>query len=57
MATGGLLYFFNEKGLGQAVKPGDESGELVSSNDLGELFMCTPAVANGAIYIRSVSTL
>lgn len=57
VAAGGLLYFFNEKGLGQVVKPGDESGEIVSSNDLGELFMCTPAVANGAIYIRSDSTL
>ena len=57
VAAGGLLYFFNEKGLGQVVKPGDDSGEIVSSNDLGELFMCTPAVANGAIYIRSDTTL
>lgn len=57
VAAGGLLYFFNEKGLGQVVKPGDESGELVSSNDLGETILCTPAIANGAIYIRSDSTL
>lgn len=57
VAAGGLLYFFNEKGVGQVVKPGDESGELVSSNDLGEMFMCTPAISNGAIYIRSDSTL
>ncbi|MEI8382273.1 MAG: PQQ-binding-like beta-propeller repeat protein [Planctomycetota bacterium] len=57
VAAGGLLYFFNEKGVGQVVKPGDETGELVSSNDLGEMFMCTPAISNGAIYIRSDSTL
>lgn len=57
VAAGGLLYFFNEKGVGQVVKPGVESGELVSSNDLGEMFMCTPAISNGAIYIRSDSTL
>ncbi|MBS0202615.1 MAG: PQQ-binding-like beta-propeller repeat protein [Planctomycetes bacterium] len=57
VAAGGLLYFFNEKGVGQVVKPGDEGGELVSSNDLGETFLCTPAVSNGAIYIRSDTTL
>lgn len=57
VAADGLLYFFNEKGVGQVVKPGDESGEIVSSNDLGELFLCTPAIANGAIYVRSDSNL
>jgi outer membrane protein assembly factor BamB len=55
--AGGLLYCFNEKGAAQVVKPGEDSGEIVSTNDLGELFMCTPAVANGAIYIRSDTTL
>ena len=53
----GLLYIFNEKGVGQVVKPGDTSGEIVSSNDLGEMFLCTPAVSGGAIYIRSDATL
>jgi outer membrane protein assembly factor BamB len=56
VAAGGLLYFFNEKGLCQVVKPGDASGEIIASNDLGEMFLCTPAVANGAIYVRSDST-
>ncbi len=57
VAAGGLLYIFNEKGVGQVVKPGDTSGEILASNDLGEMFLCTPAIANGAIYIRSDSTL
>lgn len=57
VAAGGLLYFFNEKGVGHVVKPGDESAEIVSSNDLGEMFLCTPAIANGAIYVRSDKTL
>jgi outer membrane protein assembly factor BamB len=57
VAGGDHLYFFNEKGEASVVKPGDEQGELVSTNDLGETFLCTPAIANGAIYIRSDQTL
>jgi outer membrane protein assembly factor BamB len=53
----GLVYIFNELGLGQVIKPGDASGELVAQNDLKETFLCTPAVANGGIYIRSDKTL
>lgn len=53
----GLLYIFNEKGVGQVIKLGDASGEVVGSNDLGEMFLCTPAVSGGAIYIRSDSNL
>jgi len=53
VAAGGHLYFFNEKGMGQVVKIEEEKGELVSSNDLGEMILCTPAVANGALYVRS----
>jgi outer membrane protein assembly factor BamB len=57
VAAGGLLYFFSEKGVANVVKPGDESGEVVASNDLQETILCTPAVANGAIYVRSDATL
>jgi outer membrane protein assembly factor BamB len=57
VAAGGHLYFFNEKGEAQVVKPGDEQGELVATNNLDETFLCTPAIANGAIYIRSDKTL
>lgn len=53
----GVIYVFNEKGVGHVVKPGDTAGEIIASNDLGEMFLCTPAVSGGAIYIRSDSTL
>ncbi|MBC8114777.1 MAG: PQQ-binding-like beta-propeller repeat protein [Candidatus Saccharimonas sp.] len=57
VAAGGHLYFFNETGEAHVVKPGDEQGELVATNKLDETFLCTPAIANGAIYIRSDKTL
>jgi outer membrane protein assembly factor BamB len=53
VAAGGHLYFFNEKGLGQVVKPGEDQGELVSTHDFGEMILCTPAIADGGLYVRS----
>jgi outer membrane protein assembly factor BamB len=54
VAAGGHLFVFNEKGEGHCVKLGDEAGELVSTGNLAdEVFMCTPAISNGAIYVRS----
>lgn len=57
VAAGEHLYFFNEKGLGQVVKEvvkeGNLEGELVSSHDFGEMILSTPAVADGALYVRS----
>ena len=47
------LYAFNEEGLVQVVKLGDDSGEVVSTLELGEMVQCTPAVADGAIFVRS----
>lgn len=52
VAANGHLYFFNEDGVALVVKPG-ENGEIVSSYDLKETILCTPAVANGGIYVRS----
>jgi outer membrane protein assembly factor BamB len=53
VAAGGLLYFFNEKGLGQVVKPGEKAGELVGSSPLEETILCSPGVAGNALYVRS----
>jgi outer membrane protein assembly factor BamB len=54
VAAGDHLFVFNQKGEGHCVKLGDEAGELVSTGDLnGETFMCTPALSNGAMYVRS----
>ena len=58
VAAGGHLFVFNEKGEGHCVKLGDEAGELVSTGDLaGEVFLCTPAISGGAIFVRSDQTL
>lgn len=53
IAAGGYLYFFNEDGFAQIVKAGEESGEIVSEMDFAETILCTPALANGALYVRS----
>ena len=53
VAAGGHLFFFNEKGLGQVVKPGDKRGTIAGEGDLGETILATPAISNGAIYVRS----
>lgn len=52
VAANGHLYFFNEDGVALVVKTG-EKGEIVSNYDLKEVILCTPAVAEGALYIRS----
>jgi outer membrane protein assembly factor BamB len=57
VAAGGHLFVFNEEGKGHCVKLGDEAGEIVATGELGEEFMCTPAISNGAIYVRSDKTL
>ena len=57
VAADGLLYFFNEKGSCQVVKPGDDSGEIMATNELAEMFLGSPAISSGGIYIRSDSTL
>jgi outer membrane protein assembly factor BamB len=53
VGVGGKIYFFNEAGVAQAVAPGDKKGEIVEEYDLKETILCTPAVSDGAIYVRS----
>ena len=58
VAAGGYLYAFNEKGEGLCVKLGDTAGELVSTGEFeGDTFLSSPAISDGAIYIRSDNTL
>ena len=56
VVAGGYLYCFNEQGVGQVIELGDK-GRVVATNTLGEGIMCSPAIANGALYIRSFSHL
>jgi outer membrane protein assembly factor BamB len=53
VAAGGLLYCFNEDGLCQVVRPDAAGGKLVHRAELGETILCTPAVVDGAMYVRS----
>jgi outer membrane protein assembly factor BamB len=57
VASGNILYCVNEKGLLQTVDTSKPEGDIVSKLDLGEMILSTPAIANGALYIRSDSTL
>jgi outer membrane protein assembly factor BamB len=52
VVAGGHMYIFNEDGVGIVVKIG-ETGEIVSSHEFGETILCTPAIADGALYVRS----
>lgn len=57
IAANGHLYLFNENGMAYVVRPGDTQGEIVSQMDLAQTILCTPAVADGGLYIRSDGTL
>lgn len=47
------MYAFNEDGDGQVVDLRGEEAKIVSTSKLGESILCSPAVAGGAIYVRS----
>lgn len=57
VATKDHLFVFNEAGLGQVVRLDGEEGKTVSSIDLKETILCTPAVSDGGLYVRSDNTL
>ena len=52
-AAGKHLYFFSEKGLMQVVDVTAKEGEITGKLDLDDQILATPAVAHGAIYVRS----
>jgi outer membrane protein assembly factor BamB len=48
----GRLYFTSEQGEIRVVKAGPKF-ELLAVNDMGDICMATPAISNGAIFVRS----
>jgi outer membrane protein assembly factor BamB len=52
LGADGKIYLFTQEGTGFVVKPG-EKPELISTNPFGETILGTPAIANGAIYVRT----
>lgn len=58
VAAGNFLYVFAEReGLGQVVDLSGEEGVVTGSVALGEMILCTPALANNAVFVRSDSHL
>jgi outer membrane protein assembly factor BamB len=57
LAVDGKIYLVTEDGTTVVLKAGTAQPEVLASNKLGETIMCTPAIANGKIFMRSDSTL
>jgi outer membrane protein assembly factor BamB len=53
LAGNGHLYVVDENGVLQSIRLGGKKGEVASRIDLEERIMCTPALAGGALYVRS----
>ena len=53
VAAGKHVFIFNEAGLMQVVDTTTKEGEVVGKLNLDDQVLATPAVANGAIYVRS----
>ncbi len=53
IAAGRYIYVFSEAGVGQVIQDDGESGKIIGGGDLKETILCTPAVADHAIFVRS----
>jgi outer membrane protein assembly factor BamB len=53
VAAGGHIYVVNEEGMMMVVSAAAEKGQIVSHHDFGEGVLGTPAIASGAMYLRS----
>jgi outer membrane protein assembly factor BamB len=56
VAADGKIYLSNEDGDMLVVRAG-RTFEHVATNSIGELLMATPALSNGVMYVRGVSSL
>jgi len=53
VTAGGKLYTVSERGLIRIVDITKPEGQIVGELDLETTILCTPAIAHGALYIRS----
>jgi outer membrane protein assembly factor BamB len=56
IATADRIYFTDEEGVTIVLAPGDEYREI-AQNDLGEMTLASPAVADNAIFLRTSGKL
>jgi len=57
VVAGRILYCVNEKGVLQAVDTAEPEGKIISTVELKETVLATPAIANGALYVRGDRSL
>jgi len=57
VAAGSFLYAVSEKGVLQVIDSAAPEGAVVSELELGETILGTPAIAHGALFVRSDSKL
>jgi outer membrane protein assembly factor BamB len=57
VTDGKHLWAVNEAGLVQVVELGAKEGKVVATLDLGDEILCSPAAADGALYLRSNTKL
>lgn len=57
VVAGQIMYCVNEKGSLQTVDTSKPEGEIISTLELKETILATPAIANGALYIRGNNSL
>jgi len=57
VAAGKRIYIVNERGIFQTIDPDAPEGKVTQEIELKETVLTTPAIANGAIYVRSDSKL
>lgn len=55
IAADGKIFVFNDEGVCSVIKAGGETPTLIAANDIKEEIMGTPAIADGAIYIQTVT--
>lgn len=53
IAADGRAYFLDDDGVTKVVRPGDQRPEIEAENAVGEFCCSSPAIADGALYIRS----
>jgi len=53
IVAGQRMYFFNDAGLGQLVTLGKNRGTITNRHDFKEGILCTPALVDKALYVRS----
>jgi hypothetical protein len=53
VAAGQFIYIVSERGDFQVVDITAKEGEVIHRVELKDTLLCTPAISNGAVYVRS----